>query len=52
MKAKQQSPAATETWIHNVPEQKMKFTSEYTLSALKAEGNTSFPRPQSSDGNV
>lgn len=26
MKAKQQSPAATETWIHNVPEQKMKFT--------------------------
>lgn len=38
MKAKQKhTPASAKTWIQNVPEQKMKLTSEHTLSALKTE---------------
>lgn len=32
MKAKQkEAPASAKTWIHNVPEQKMKLTSEHTF---------------------
>lgn len=41
MKAKQkQAPVSTKTWIKNVPEQKMKLTSEHTLSALKLKKET------------
>lgn len=43
MKAKQkQAPASAKTWIKNVPEKKMKLTSEHTLSALKTERNCYF----------
>lgn len=54
MKAKQkQAPASAKTWIQNIPEQKMKLTSEHTLSALKTETITSFSHDHKSfDGNV